>query len=65
MSEVRVFTNANDFIVSDQGRDWLRQTFGDRLRVFPDGGHLGNLADPSVQQAILDALAPGAEAASR
>jgi ABC-type transporter lipoprotein component MlaA len=65
MSEVRVFTNANDFIVSDQGRDWLRQTFGNRVTIFPDGGHLGNLADPSVQQAILDALAPSAQAAAR
>jgi ABC-type transporter lipoprotein component MlaA len=65
MSEVRVMTNANDFILSAEDLDWLRQTFGERLTVFPEGGHLGNLNDPRVQQAILDALAPSLPTASR
>jgi ABC-type transporter lipoprotein component MlaA/pimeloyl-ACP methyl ester carboxylesterase len=58
-SSVRVFTNANDFILSSAGLAWLRETLGDRLTVFPDGGHLGNLWAPQVQQSILEALDPG------
>jgi hypothetical protein len=28
------------------------------LTVFPQGGHLGNLSNPTVQKAILAALTP-------
>jgi len=56
-TDVRVITNANDFILSAEGLDWLRHTFGDRLIVFPDGGHLGNLQEAEVQQAIVDGFA--------
>ena len=58
-ADVRVFHNANDFILSPGGLDWLRETLGDRLTVFPDGGYLGNLWVPQVQESILDALDPG------
>jgi hypothetical protein len=36
-------TNENDFILSAADRDYLRQLFGERTRVYPAGGHLGNL----------------------
>jgi pimeloyl-ACP methyl ester carboxylesterase len=62
---VRIVTNADDFVLGENGAQWLRQTFGaDRVTLFPTGGHLGNLAEPHLQQAILVALgcaaAPGA-----
>lgn len=38
-----VITNENDFILSPADRDYLVQLFGDRARIYPTGGHLGNL----------------------
>ncbi len=53
---IRVLTNANDFLLDEGDLEWLRETLGSRLTVFPDGGHLGNLYRPEVQQAVLEAL---------
>ena len=36
-------TNENDFILAPGERDYLRQLFGERTKVYPRGGHLGNL----------------------
>lgn len=38
-----VITNANDFILSAEEIDYLKQLFGERTKVYPRGGHLGNL----------------------
>jgi Alpha/beta hydrolase family len=38
-----VMTNENDFILSNGDRDYLRQLFGERTKIYPRGGHLGNL----------------------
>jgi hypothetical protein len=38
-----VMTNANDFILTRAELDYLRQLFGDRAKIYPRGGHLGNL----------------------
>ena len=53
---IHIFTNANDFIMGDENLAWLRGVAGDRLTVFPQGGHLGNLHLEPVQQAVLGAL---------
>jgi pimeloyl-ACP methyl ester carboxylesterase len=42
-SKFSVMTNENDFILTSEDLAYLRQLFGDRARVFPRGGHLGNL----------------------
>jgi pimeloyl-ACP methyl ester carboxylesterase len=55
---VRAFTNRNDFILGAENLAWLEGVLGDRLVVFPDGGHLGNLYVPAVHEKILDALGP-------
>jgi ABC-type transporter lipoprotein component MlaA/pimeloyl-ACP methyl ester carboxylesterase len=56
---VRVIVNQNDFLLEDEDVAWLRSTFPpDKLTVFKQGGHLGNLANPKVQKAILAALTP-------
>jgi pimeloyl-ACP methyl ester carboxylesterase len=39
-----VMTNENDFILTRAERDYLKQLFGDQTKIFPSGGHLGNLA---------------------
>jgi pimeloyl-ACP methyl ester carboxylesterase len=38
-----VMTNENDFILTKAELDYLRQLFGDRVKIYPRGGHLGNL----------------------
>jgi ABC-type transporter lipoprotein component MlaA len=56
---IHIFTNANDFILGDEDLAWLREVAGERLTVFPEGGHLGNLHLKPVQEAILGALGTG------
>jgi hypothetical protein len=61
--DVRIIANRNDFLLDDSDLAWLGATFGpDRLTLSERGGHLGNLANPRVQKAILDALGPVAAA---
>jgi len=38
-----VMTNENDFILTGEELDYLRQLFGERAMIYPRGGHLGNL----------------------
>jgi len=38
-----VMTNENDFILTGAERDYLRMLFGERAKIYPRGGHLGNL----------------------
>ena len=38
-----VVTNENDFILSDDDRGYLKDLFGERTKIYPVGGHLGNL----------------------
>ena len=57
--DIRLITNQNDFLLTDADLLWLHATFNpEELTVFDQGGHLGNLYNPSVQKAILAALTP-------
>ncbi|MBT1073552.1 alpha/beta hydrolase [Pelotalea chapellei] len=38
-----VMTNADDFLLTQDERNYLRELFGERVKIFPRGGHLGNL----------------------
>lgn len=42
-SKIGVITNEDDFILAPGELDYLRKVFGSRLKVYPCGGHLGNL----------------------
>jgi pimeloyl-ACP methyl ester carboxylesterase len=54
---IRVIVNQNDFLLAEEDMAWLRATLApDQLTVFAQGGHLGNLSNPTVQKAILRAL---------
>jgi ABC-type transporter lipoprotein component MlaA/pimeloyl-ACP methyl ester carboxylesterase len=54
---IRVIVNQNDFLLTDEDLAWLRATFApEKLTVFAQGGHLGNLYNPGVQKTILEAL---------
>ena len=55
--DIRVVINRNDFLLNEEDVGWLESTIGpSRLKVFPNGGHLGNLAEPSVQKEIVKSL---------
>ena len=57
-SNIRIIVNQNDFLLADEDLAWLRATFAaEQLTVFAQGGHLGNLSNPTVQRTILGALA--------
>ena len=57
--DTRVIVNQNDFLLEDEDLAWLHATFTPaQLTVFPQGGHLGNLSNPTVQKSILAALTP-------
>lgn len=53
---VFVFTNWNDFVLSKEDVAWMQEAMKDRITVFPEGGHLGNLHIPEVQTALLECL---------
>ena len=56
---IRVICNENDFLLTADDLAWLHATFAtNQLTVFPQGGHLGNLANRALQKAILAALTP-------
>lgn len=38
-----VMANENDFILTGEELSYLKQLFGERTKVYPRGGHLGNL----------------------
>jgi pimeloyl-ACP methyl ester carboxylesterase len=42
-AKLGLMINENDFILSREEFDYLRQLFGHRAKVYPNGGHLGNL----------------------
>jgi len=55
--DIHIIVNQNDFLLADTDLAWLRATFTPaQLTVFPQGGHLGNLINPTVQKTILEAL---------
>jgi hypothetical protein len=56
---IRIIVNQNDFLLTDEDLAWLHATFApEQLTVFAQGGHLGNLSNPTVQKSILAALTP-------
>ena len=54
---IHFIVNRNDFLLPSEDAEWLRSAFEPgQLTIFEQGGHLGNLAHPEVQKAILKAL---------
>ena len=42
-TNVRVATNSNDLILAPGELDYLKSTLGNRVKVYPAGGHMGNI----------------------
>jgi pimeloyl-ACP methyl ester carboxylesterase len=55
--KVRMVTNADDIILAPGDLEYLTSVLGDRARVFPSGGHCGNLATPAFLHSVLRLLA--------
>ena len=53
-ASMAVFSNADDPILNAGEVDFLQQTFGDRARIRPHGGHLGNLSYSKTIQALQE-----------
>jgi ABC-type transporter lipoprotein component MlaA len=54
---IRIIVNQNDFLLADEDLAWFHDTVAPgQLTVFEQGGHLGNLFNPAVQESILGAL---------
>jgi ABC-type transporter lipoprotein component MlaA/pimeloyl-ACP methyl ester carboxylesterase len=54
---IRVILNRNDLLLADSDIAWIEATFPpSQVTEFPVGGHVGNLSQPAVQQAILRTL---------
>ena len=55
--KIRVIVNQNDIFLANEDLGWLHATFApEQLTVFKEGGHLGNLFNPTVQKTIVGAL---------
>ena len=50
-------TNADDLILDADDLAWLRATLGERIVVYPHGGHLGNLGERQQAADMLQMLA--------
>ncbi len=54
---VRIFVNANDFLLTPEDIQWLIDTLGEsHVTVRPSGGHAGSLHLGETQQQIMDSL---------
>ena len=51
---IRVFTNWKDWLQTDEDRRWEQDVFGDRIEIWPEGGHLGNAATPEARQKAIE-----------
>jgi hypothetical protein len=56
--KIRVQISEDDFLLTPPDISWFRSTFGTNLTTYPDGGHLGNLHIPAVQEALVRLFPP-------
>jgi hypothetical protein len=54
--KVGLIHNEDDIILMPGDIGYLQDVFGNRARIFPTGGHLGNMFHPDVVSLMLDFL---------
>jgi len=52
--KIGVVTNADDLILASGELDYIRTLFGTRAKIYPNGGHCGNMDDRAFVQYITD-----------
>ena len=55
-SRVFVMHNEDDFILQNNDANLLEDTFGNRLRLYPSGGHMGNMWVSDNQETVKNWL---------
>lgn len=55
--KIGVMTNADEVILAPGELDYLRRIFGDRIKVYPRGGHCGNMELKENVQFMIDFFA--------
>jgi pimeloyl-ACP methyl ester carboxylesterase len=56
-ANIRFIANRNDFLLAAEDLAWIETTFAPaHVMLFEHGGHLGNLSQTLVQQAMVEAL---------
>ena len=58
--KIGLITNEDDIILAEGELDKLRRIFGARTKIFPNGGHLGNLSYTPVTGTIIQFMQNGA-----
>lgn len=54
--KIGLIHNEDDIILVPGDIDYLQGVFGDRARIFPTGGHMGNMFHPAVVSFMIDFL---------
>jgi hypothetical protein len=57
-SKVHIMHNADDFLAERKSIEELKEALGDRVRLYPYGGHLGNLWFPENKEYALRLFRP-------
>jgi hypothetical protein len=57
-SKVHIMHNADDFLAERKSIEELKTALGDQLRVYPYGGHLGNIWFPENKEYALRLFRP-------
>jgi hypothetical protein len=52
--KIAVVTNEDDFILAPGEVDYLRKVFGSRARIYPEGGHCGNMGYKDNIEHMID-----------
>lgn len=52
-SKVQIVHNADDFLAERKSIEELKEAMGDRMTLYPHGGHLGNLWYPETKEYLL------------
>ncbi|MGL5578490.1 MAG: serine/threonine protein kinase, partial [Fusobacteriaceae bacterium] len=57
--KIAVVTNADDLILDKEDLNYLKSVFGERIIIFPKGGHSGNMYYGPNVKTMLDYLENG------
>jgi hypothetical protein len=52
--KIGTVTNADDLILAPGELDYMRTLFGPRIKIYPNGGHCGNMEDRAFVQYITE-----------
>lgn len=57
--DIGLIHNEDDIIMAPGDIDWLRQVFGERAKIYPTGGHCGNMAHRDNVAHMLEFFSEG------